>query len=433
MEAPEMFGALVETTVASSVAIVLVMLLRHGLRGRFGTATAYAAWSLVPVAVLAVLLPSAAMAPAAGALGLALGDTAPQTVVIGILETVDTAAVLLPVWWLGALAMALRFFLQQRQFRRALGPLRQRADGLHQAGSTKGLPAVLGAWRPQIVVPADFDQRYSHEQRVLMQAHEANHIRRGDLYLNTVVAALRCVYWFNPLVHIAARHFRHDQELACDQRVIARHPQSRRAYGEAMLKTQLAAQPLPLGCHWGYSHPLTERIAMLKQPIPTVSRWLAGSTVVAALSLLVGYSAWAAQPAKPTKPASDQDVVSVEAMVPPRYPAEAARQGITGKVNLVINVDAQGLPTDIQVESAEPAGVFDQAAVEAARNWQFKPKIEDGKPVASRIRVPVEFEADPPAPPTPPAPPAPPAAPSAHAPPAPPMPPAPPVAPDERS
>ncbi|MGY0558938.1 MULTISPECIES: TonB family protein [unclassified Lysobacter] len=418
MEAPEMFRALVETTVASSAAIVLVMLLRHGLRGRFGTATAYAAWSLVPVAVLAVLLPSAAVAPAAGAMGLALGDTVPQAVVIGILATVDTAAVLVPVWWLGVLAMALRFFLQQRRFRRALGPLRQRTDGLHQAGTSVGLPAVLGAWRPQIVVPADFDQRYSPEQRVLMQAHEASHIRRGDLYLNTVVAALRCVYWFNPLVHIAARHFRHDQELACDQRVIARHPKSRRAYGEAMLKTQLASQPLPLGCHWGYSHPLTERIAMLKQPTPTVSRWLAGSTVVAALSLLVGYSAWAAQPPKVE---SNQGVVSIGEMARPSYPAEAATQGIGGKVNLVINVDAQGLPADIQVESAEPAGVFDQAAVDAARNWRFEPKIENGKPVASRIRVPVEFDPDRPAPPAAAAPPARPVPPTA--PPAPPMPP----------
>jgi TonB family protein len=155
---------------------------------------------------------------------------------------------------------------------------------------------------------------------------------------------------------------------------------------------------------------------MLKQPIPTVPRWIAGSALVAALSLLVGYSAWAAQP---VRPAPDQEVVSVGSMVPPRYPAEAASQGVGGKVNLVIDVDAQGHPADIEVESAEPAGVFDQAAVDAARNWRFEPKIENGKPVASRIRVPLEFEPDRPAPPAPPAPPARPAAPPAHAPPAP--------------
>lgn len=420
MEAPELLAALVESAVASSVAIVLVMLLRRPLRARFGAATVYAVWLLVPVALLAVLLPSAAVTPVPTSMTLLLGNAVPQAVAAKTLSMRDAAPVLIPMWWLGMLAMALRFALQQRRFRRALGPLRRRPDGLHQAGTTDGLPAALGLWRPRIVVPVDFEQRYTDEQRALMRAHEASHIRRGDLHINAAVVALRCGFWFNPLAHAAARHFRHDQELACDQRVIARHPTSRRAYGEAMLKTQLAAQPLPLGCHWGYSHPLTERIAMLKQPIPTVTRWLAGSALVAALSVLVGYSAWAAQP---VRPAPDQEVASVGSMVPPRYPAEAASRGVGGKVNLVIDVDAQGLPAEVQVESAEPAGVFDQAAVDAARNWRFEPRIENGRPVTSRIRVPVEFEPDRPAPPAPPAPPAVPAAPAAHAPPAPPLPP----------
>src|SRR3546814_10618324 len=74
------------------------------------------------------------------------------------------------------------------------------------------------------------------------------------------MAALRCVYWFNPLLWIAADRFRRDQELACDATVVARHPHARRAYGEAMVKTQLSAMPAPLACHWFGGHPLKERI-----------------------------------------------------------------------------------------------------------------------------------------------------------------------------
>ncbi|WP_330970560.1 M56 family metallopeptidase, partial [Lysobacter sp. A3-1-A15] len=112
------------------------------------------------------------------------------------------------------------------------------------------------------------------------------------------------------LLHLAARHFRQDQELACDQRVIARHPQSRRAYGEAMFRTQLAAQPLPLGCHWlaydgSRAHPLKERIAMLKQPAPSLSRWITGSLVVTVLTVTAGVSAWAAQPKRSESIAAD--------------------------------------------------------------------------------------------------------------------------------
>ena len=127
------------------------------------------------------------------------------------------------------LAMALRLAFQQRAFLRSLGELRPREDGAFQAGSIAGLPAVVGLLRPRTVLPADFDLRYTGEQRTLLRMHELEHVARGDLWANALVAALRCVSWFNPLVHLAARWFRHDQELACDQRVLSHRPRSRRA------------------------------------------------------------------------------------------------------------------------------------------------------------------------------------------------------------
>ena len=81
---------------------------------------------------------------------------------------------------------------------------------------------------------------------------------------------------------------------------------------------------------------------------------------------------------------------------PPKYPAEALAQKVSGRVVLLIDVDATGTPTAIVVEEADPAGVFDTAAVAAAWNWKFDPEIKDGEPVASRIRVPVDFRLDPP-------------------------------------
>jgi TonB family protein len=267
----------------------------------------------------------------------------------------------------------------------------------------------------------------------LMVAHERMHIVRGDLHANALTAALRCVFWFNPLLHLAARHFRHDQELACDLRVIARHPHARRAYGEAMLKTQLALHPLPLGCYWG-SHPLKERIAMLKQPVPSLTRWIGGAALVAVLALGVGFAAWSAQPARTvashdvpppppppappappappmppgphgppmSAPAAPPAVPAIPAAAPvapappalpaPAYPKDALAQHINGKVVLLIDIDARGNPTNVVVDRSEPPGVFDQVSIDAARKWKFKPAIKDGRPVAGRISVPVQFE-----------------------------------------
>ena len=75
MNMTDAVAVLVEGTLASSVAILLVLALRKPLRDRFGAAAGYAAWWLVPAAVLAVLLP-AGVAPvevSTGQLGVGFG------------------------------------------------------------------------------------------------------------------------------------------------------------------------------------------------------------------------------------------------------------------------------------------------------------------------------------------------------------------------
>ncbi|SFK40483.1 TonB family protein [Lysobacter sp. cf310] len=295
MSSVDIAAVLWETALASSFAIAVVLLLRRPLRRGFGAAAAYALWALVPAAVVAVLLPAA---PARMPLALPVQAMvqAPLTVAAPQAPGIAPADTALAIWLAGALLALAALAWQQRRFVRALGVLRPRADGLRQADAVAGLPAAIGLLRPIIVVPEDFERRYSVEQQALMRAHEREHIARGDLALNAAVAALRCVYWFNPLLHYAVRHYRHDQELSCDQRVIRRHPQARRAYGEAMLKTQLASRPVPLGCHWGHSHPLKERIEMLKHANVSSKRWISGGALVALLAAATGAAAWSAQP-----------------------------------------------------------------------------------------------------------------------------------------
>ena len=116
--------------------------------------------------------------------------------------------------------------------------------------------------------------------------------------INALAALLRCLCWFNPLVHIAAHLMRIDQELACDAAVVERHPRAKAVYATALLKAQLASRPLPLGCYWpaGTEHPLTERVEMLKQAAPTRMRRVAGASALVLLSIGAGLSAWAAMP-----------------------------------------------------------------------------------------------------------------------------------------
>lgn len=484
MTQADLYRWLLESTCASSAAIVLVLLLRRPLRAAFGANAAYLLWWLLPLAVLAASLPARVVRVVAPEAVAAVGAGAVEGSV-PLASIAATPAWLLAIWLAGAIAFAAWQVILQRRFHRSLGIVHDGADGHLRAERSAGLPAVIGL-RARIVLPADFETRYSVGERELILAHERIHLARHDVLGNALLAALRCVYWFNPLAWIAVDRFRRDQELACDETVVSRHPHARRVYGEAMVKTQLSAMPAPLACHWFGGHPLKERIAMLKRPVPRTRRVLVGLVVAGVVVSGAAYATWAARPAtlvaagngaaaaaspettidlvadnqpmrevamqaaklagiralnpqalpenpvslqfnrmeiqvvmqmlgdeagldavfEPVgvrfvaRPAADADkVVPAQAdaaanqLAPPKYPVDAAASKVSGKVVLLVDVAADGSVADAQVEKSEPAGVFDQAALDAAEDWKFKPIMKDGRAAAGRVRVPVDFDA----------------------------------------
>ncbi|WP_255470101.1 TonB family protein [Pseudoxanthomonas sp. z9] len=295
----DLLRLLLATTLATSLVILLLYLLRAPLRRWLGAGAAYASWLCVPVAALAVLLPAREVAEEWDAVGTVLMPMRAATAAAAPSLSSMWETCLLVAWLGGVVAMAGALWVRQHRFVRGLGELRRCGDGLWSATSTRGLPAAIGLFRPRIVVPADFESRYLERERVLIACHERLHISRGDLVANALVSVVRCVYWFNPLIHLAARRFRIDQELACDEDVIRRYPGARRSYGEAMLKGQLDIGPVPLACHWPAPHPLRERIAQLGNQLPSRRRRALATLLVAAMAVAVGYGAWATQPAPP--------------------------------------------------------------------------------------------------------------------------------------
>lgn len=77
----------------------------------------------------------------------------------------------------------------------------------------------------------------------------------------------------------------------------------------------------------------------------------------------------------------------------PDYPRNLLRAGEEGAVMLRIAVNAQGVPTDVQVveRSGHRDRSFDRAAIEAAQQWRFQPAMRDGKAVSSTVQLPVDF------------------------------------------
>jgi bla regulator protein blaR1 len=288
-------------TAASSVAIVLVAVLRKPLQYAVGARAAYWQWLLVPASVLAVLLPAPVHSvrmmteSLPGPIGAAFSSAMISATAAGASTYVVTG---LAIWLLGASLMLTWMVRRQRAFVRSLGDMTPDLDGICRSGSIVS-PLLVGAWRARVVVPTDFEARYSPEERILVLAHERAHLSRHDAAINIFATAWLCLAWFNPLMYWALGQLRFDQELACDALVVARSRTERRRYADALLKTQLAnesAWRMPIGCHWQSTHPLKERVAMLKHSSPGRARRWSGMAFTVALTIAGSYTVWAVQP-----------------------------------------------------------------------------------------------------------------------------------------
>jgi beta-lactamase regulating signal transducer with metallopeptidase domain len=285
----ELLLALARANLAAGAAILLVLILRRPARRLFGAEIAYALWALPPLVAIGSIAPpnyaepDAVVSPVQGLL-----QAASHWAAEGALGR--HASDLLVLWLAGAVAgLALVGWSQARFLRRA-------ARG-------KAGPAMVGVIFPRLVVPADYHERFTPEEREIVRLHEREHVARRDLWTNALLACAQCLGWFNPLIHLAAPFLRFDQELACDAAVTARYSRARKRYAETMLKTQLGRTPV-LGCAWAAAaaHPLEMRVAMLKRPALSGRRLMAGQILTATLSAAAAVGVWTAQPPLPKPP-----------------------------------------------------------------------------------------------------------------------------------
>ena len=194
---------------------------------------------------------------------------------------------MLAIWAGGAAVFLVWQFLSYRRFLTELS-LSARAVGAHrglplvESSAVQG-PVALGLLDRRIVVPADFETRYSAAERRLALDHEAVHHRRGDIWWNHLGLFILALNWFNPVAWLAFRAFRADQELACDARVAAAaSSEARHDYARALIKS--ASRPgLIAACPLNHADQLKRRLKMMKTHRSSRARMLAGAAAILAL------------------------------------------------------------------------------------------------------------------------------------------------------
>lgn len=342
-----MMAALLRASIGGAVAVVVVWTIGR-LLPRLSPAVRTTLWwlaaakflvSLVWISPLEIpVLPAAALtvvqtSGAATSLGRAGSDAAPAAAPWSL----DMMA--LSVWSAGA---AIALVLGMRQWRRASAIVRASrpaSDELNAVASDLAgrlgigtVPAVLeselidtplvtGLRRPAIVVPASFCWLSPDQQRMAL-CHELAHVKRADLSFGAVPALVERIFFFHPLVHVAAREYSIWREAACDRDVLDALDAAPDEYGRLLVGLGVSNPRAGLaaaGASWSFTT-LKRRLTMLTES-PNRSKYSRAIAISA-----IGLAALTLVPitlaARPVVAVPDAPQAQTQAVEKPQAPQE---------------------------------------------------------------------------------------------------------------
>mgnify|MGYP000897548755 CR=1 FL=1 len=262
-----------ELMITSSVLILVVIVLRHFLKGKISLRLQYALWALVlirllvpvtlfesPISVMNVIqaakyardvsvasTPAPTLSSAYGGIGaenVAVSGGTEQNVtnsVTNVSHHVFRWGLLAQwVWYIGIGIVGLTLLLSNLSFSRKLRKTRKK----YQAYNCKlpiyevealPSPCLFGVFRPAIYITLNVTGDKTKLRHVL--AHELTHYHHGDHIWSALRSICLAIHWYNPLVWLAAILSRRDAELACDESAIKSIGEANRMeYGRTLIR-----------------------------------------------------------------------------------------------------------------------------------------------------------------------------------------------------
>lgn len=92
----------------------------------------------------------------------------------------------------------------------------------------------------------------------------------------------------------------------------------------------------------------------------------------------------------PVSARADKTPPVVVRAVPPEFPYELRRSGVSGIVLVNCLIDDSGSVQDMKVEKSSN-DAFVQPAMNALKKWKFKPAQENGSNISVRVSIPIKF------------------------------------------
>lgn len=344
---------LIDTLLATSALLLLVLLIRTPVARHFGASTAYFLWALpaarlfMPTLTQEVRLPASVAVDNtsdAGAIAASVAVDAGNAIASG--PVVDWTLVAITLWLGGA---ALLFIVQMYRYADMREELLSDAreidiiDGIRiiQTDRIAG-PLALGLFKRYVAVPREFSRTFSPRERELALAHELAHHRGGDLFANMAAFIFLCLMWFNPLAWMAWSAFRFDQEAACDARVVAGADAStRQSYGRALARTATEGLP-PFAMALNNPKTIIQRLRRLMMNETSKGRRLSGKlAILAATAIALPLTATMVPVFAQAEPAAEA-------------PAEKKVELRKHKVIVVKSTDGKDVTVDVSGDAETP-------------------------------------------------------------------------------
>jgi TonB family protein len=269
-------------------------------------------------------------------------------------------------------------------------------------------PVTLGVRRGLLLLPEQMASQCEARDLEAALAHECAHIRRRDFLKNLLYRALLLPLSYHPIAWMTLARIAVTREMVCDAEA-ARFVAGRESYARSLLRLAAAvanARPDPTLHAIGIfdANTFERRVMRLRAGSVEVGRVLRTVAVVAcvgvglatcasALAFRTGVAASGA-----TADHEEQKSVRVSAGVmagnvisqkTPVYPAEAKANNISGAVVLKAVITKEGIVARLEVVSGPEE--LRASALDAVKEWRYKPYILNGDPRAVETTITVNY------------------------------------------
>lgn len=260
-------------------------------------------------------------------------------------------------------------------------------------------PVTYGWRRPVVVVPRAF-AALADEAQEGIACHELLHVARRDWSAVLLEEGIRSVLWFHPAVAALSARLALVREQAVDAEVVARTGK-RKAYLRAlcaMARERLEPVASPVLPFHRPGH-LLRRVSLIAQEAEMSRTRLSATLSLLAVALLSAgtlavslfpYTARAVAGDAVLNVGGDVKEPQVVKQIQPVYPEEARKARLMGAVVIEAVVDTSGHVVDPKVVKS-PGDVLSRAALEAVRQWTYRPATKNGKPVKARFTLTLMF------------------------------------------